>query len=34
MCIRWLLEAHDAGEDRDYLCYLLGVAYGYFDVKV
>ena len=34
MCIRWLMEAHDAGEDRDFLCYLLGVAYGYFDVKV
>ena len=31
MCIRWLLEAHDAGEDRDYLCFLLGVAYGYFN---
>jgi hypothetical protein len=34
MCIRWLLEANDAGEDRDYLCFLLGVAYGYFDEKV
>jgi hypothetical protein len=31
MCIKWLLEAHDAGMDRDYLCFLLGVAYGYFD---
>ena len=31
MCIKWLLEAHDAGEDRDYLCFILGVAYGYFD---
>ena len=31
MCIRWLMEANDAGTDRDYLCFLLGVAYGYFD---
>jgi hypothetical protein len=31
MCVRWLLEAHDCGEDRDYLCFLLGVAYGYFN---
>lgn len=30
MCVRWLLEAHDAGNDRDFLCYLLGVEYGYF----
>ena len=34
MCIKWLLEANDAGEDRDYLCFLLGVAYRYFDEKV
>jgi hypothetical protein len=33
MCIRWLLEAHDAGMDRDYLCFLLGVAYRYFDYR-
>lgn len=34
MCIKWLLEAHDAGTDRNYLCFLLDLAYGYFDVKV
>ena len=32
MAIRWLMEAHDAGTDRNYLCFLLGVRYGYFDL--
>jgi len=31
MAIGWLMEAHDAGTDRNYLCFLLGVRYGYFD---
>lgn len=30
MAVRWLAEAEDAGDDREYLCYLLGVDYGYF----
>lgn len=28
--IRWIDEAFDAGGDREYLCYLLGVPYRYF----
>lgn len=28
--IRWIAEAEAAGEDLEYLCYLLGVPYGYF----
>jgi hypothetical protein len=31
MCIRWLLEAHDCGTDRNLLCFTLGTRYGYFD---
>ena len=31
MAIRWLDEAEDAGGDREYLCYLLGLPYGYFE---
>ena len=31
MAVRWLMEAHDAGNDPEYLCYLLGVDYGYFN---
>ena len=30
MAIRWISEAEDAGEDMEYLCFLLGVEYGYF----
>lgn len=30
MAIRWLDESMDAGGDREYLCFLLGVRYGYF----
>ncbi len=30
MAIRWLDEAEDAGGDREYLCFLLDVRYGYF----
>jgi hypothetical protein len=34
MAIRWLMEAEGA-EDPDYLCYLLGLPYGYLsDQKV
>ena len=28
--IRWVAEAEDAGQDADYLCFLLGLEYGYF----
>ena len=31
MAVRWIDEAEGADGDRDYLCYLLGVEYGYFD---
>jgi hypothetical protein len=30
MAIRWISEAEDAGGDMEYLCFLLGVEYGYF----
>jgi hypothetical protein len=30
MAIRWLDEAEGADGDREYLCFLLGVRYGYF----
>ena len=28
--ISWIAEAEEANGDMDYLCYLLGVRYGYF----
>lgn len=31
MAIGWLHEAHDSNGDNDYLCYLLGLPYRYFD---
>jgi hypothetical protein len=34
MAIRWLDEAEGAGGDREYLCFLLGVRYGYFTQPV
>lgn len=30
MAIRWLHEAHNTAGDAEYLCFCLGVAYGYF----
>ena len=30
MAIRWLHEANDTAGDAEYLCFCLGVAYGYF----
>jgi len=30
MAIRWISEAEDAEGDMEYLCFLLGVEYGYF----
>jgi hypothetical protein len=30
MAIRWIAEAEEAGSDMDYLCFLVGVPYGYF----
>jgi hypothetical protein len=30
MAIRWISEAEDADGDMEYLCFLLGVEYGYF----
>jgi hypothetical protein len=30
MAIRWIAEAEDAGSDMEYLCFLVGVPYGYF----
>jgi hypothetical protein len=28
--IRWIAEAEDCGGDMQYLCFLLGLPYGYF----
>ena len=28
--IRWIAEGEDASDDMDYLCYKLGVCFGYF----
>lgn len=28
--IRWIAEGEDVGSDMEYLCYKLGVPYGYF----
>jgi hypothetical protein len=28
--IRWVADAEDAGQDAEYLCFLLGLEYGYF----
>jgi hypothetical protein len=33
MAIRWISEAEDAGSDMEYLCFLVGVPYGYFTTK-
>ena len=30
MAIRWIAEAEEAGSDMEYLCFLVGVPYGYF----
>lgn len=30
MAIRWLADAEGTGEDREYLCYSLGLPYHYF----
>ena len=30
MAVRWLHEANDTAGDAEYLCFCLGVAYGYF----
>jgi hypothetical protein len=32
--IRWVAEAEDAGQDLEYLCFLLGLEYGYFKQAV
>jgi hypothetical protein len=31
MAIRWIDEAEGANGDKEYLCFLLGVPYGYFN---
>ena len=30
MAIRWIHEAEDTGGDDEYLCYTVGLPYGYF----
>ena len=30
MAIRWIAEAEECGGDMEYLCFLVGVPYGYF----
>ena len=30
MALRWIHEAEGSGGDDEYLCYLVGVPYGYF----
>lgn len=34
MAVRWLHEAHGTDGDNDYLCYHLGLPYGYLNEKV
>jgi hypothetical protein len=29
--IKWLADAEGTGEDREYLCYCLGLPYGFFN---
>jgi len=29
--LRWLHDAHETGGDNEYLCYSLGLPYGYFN---
>lgn len=31
MAVRWLHEAHGTSGDNEYLCFTLGLPYGYFD---
>jgi len=33
MAIRWIDEAEGANGDKEYLCFLLGVRYGYFNAE-
>jgi hypothetical protein len=33
MAIRWIAEAEKSHGDMDYLCFLVGVPYGYFTSK-
>jgi hypothetical protein len=30
MALRWIHEAEDTGGDDEYLCYTVGIPYGYF----
>lgn len=30
VAIRWLAEAEGVGEDMEFLCYVMGLRYGYF----
>lgn len=34
MAVRWLHEAHGTDGDNDYLCFHLGLPYGYIDKTV
>jgi hypothetical protein len=34
MAIRWIAEAEECNGDMEYLCFLVGVPYGYFYSKV
>ena len=34
MAIRWIAEAEECGGDMEYLCFLVGVPYGYFKETV
>ena len=33
MAIRWIAEAEECDGDMEYLCFLVGVPYGYFTTK-
>jgi hypothetical protein len=33
MAIRWIAEAEECNGDMEYLCFLIGVPYGYFTTK-
>ena len=33
MAIRWIAEAEECNGDMEYLCFLVGVPYGYFTLR-
>lgn len=33
VAIRWIMDAEGADQDADYCCFLLGLPYGYLEIK-